>query len=69
MHSWNSDPVVLGSGSFVVTGSRVSAMMWRFSFFERARVFRTSMGPKTSRAWKPGKRRTPKVAGIADRVG
>lgn len=53
----------------MVTGSRVSAIMWRFSFFERARVLRTSMGPKTSRAWKPGKRRTPKVVGIANGVG
>jgi len=54
MHSLNSDPVVLGWGSLVVTGSRVSAIMWRFIFFDRARVLRTSMGPKTSRAWKPG---------------
>ena len=28
-------------------------------------VLRTSSGPKTSRAWKPGKTRTPKWMGMA----
>lgn len=53
-------PVVMGGvGDAVVTGSRVLERRLRVMGTVRERTLIMSRGPKASRAWKPGKRRTP----------
>ena len=46
-----------GSG-VLLRSDRVRGWVWE-------RMFRASKGPKASRAWKPGKRRTPMRRGEA----
>ncbi len=45
------------------TGERVEAMMERVIWWVSESMLRASRGPKASRAWKVGKRRTPKRVG------
>lgn len=53
-------------GKRVETWGRVWAIMERVISWVRERSFITSIGPKASRASKPGKIRRPKVLGTGD---
>lgn len=58
-------PTLRMPGKRVETGDDVSAMMDRVMSWVRERSFNTSIGPKASRASKPGKMRRPKDFGTA----
>lgn len=47
----------------VETGSSVLAMMYRFTLLVKEKMFSASRGPKTSKAWKPGKTTKPRLTG------
>jgi hypothetical protein len=51
-------------GAFVVTGSKVEDRRDNVRSWLHERTFRQSTGPKTSRAWNPGKRTTPMRRGL-----
>lgn len=55
--------LTLGMLKPVETGERVVAMRERLMWWVSERMLRASRGPKTSMAWKAGKRTTPKRVG------